>query len=213
LWHGDDTMKLLENTSSGSMSMHIDTELQRIALSELEDGENLLWCGRPNAKRAFVASLAIFLFAIPWTAFALFWMWGASGFGKAPDGFNIIFSLFGVPFVLIGFAMMAMPYWAYRKAQKTIYALSDRRVVIIEGGKSKTVHSYGRGDLGTIKRTELADGSGDLTFAQKHSTDSDGDRRTTDISLIGIPQVRSVEQMLREALIAGPENRAVSHEP
>jgi hypothetical protein len=134
----------------------------------------------------------------------VFWIWGAAtemghrttGFGWSPDSF---FPLFGVPFVLIGLAMLSAPFWAYRKSSRTVYAITNKRVAIIESGKTRTVQSYSGEDLGTIKRIERADGSGDLTFAKKHYTDSEGRNRSSDISFIGIPQVRAVETILREA--------------
>lgn len=46
----------------------------QIVLNELASGEKLLWCNRPDAGRAARSTMGIFLFAIPWTAFAIFWV-------------------------------------------------------------------------------------------------------------------------------------------
>jgi hypothetical protein len=43
----------------------------------------------------------------------------------------VLFPLFGVPFVLIGLGMLAAPYWMRRKAQNTVYALTDKRALIL----------------------------------------------------------------------------------
>lgn len=138
--------------------MLFDTEIQRIQENALEPREKLLWSGRPDPARALIGTLAIWLFAVPWTAFAVFWMWGASGAGKRSlqPGWTVdfLFPFFGLPFVLIGLAMMSAPYWAYLKAKRTVYAITDKRVLIIEVGKSRTVQSYSGEDIGNIKRTE-----------------------------------------------------------
>jgi hypothetical protein len=179
--------------------MFSNSEIYKTVSQELESGEKLVWSGKPDPVREMSAGFALWLFAIPWTAFALFWMWGASGISRpsSQSTENFIFSLFGLPFVLIGFAMLSAPIWIYSKSKRTVYAITDKRVLIIEKGKSRTVYSYGSQNLGSIKRTERADGSGNLTFAQK-PYESDGRTYAVDISFVGIPQVRSVETLLKD---------------
>ena len=80
--------------------------------NELDEGETVVWVGRPSTRRMLWRALPIVLFAIPWTAFAIFWTFGAAGF-KVPDfqqGFDF-FPLFGIPFILIGLGMFSSPYW------------------------------------------------------------------------------------------------------
>src|SRR5262245_53538748 len=90
---------------------------QRIQ-SQLQSGEPIRWISPANPKIAALAGTGIFLFAIPWTAFAIFWICGASGF-KIPDFKNGIsfFPLFGIPFVLIGVSMLLSPVTLWRKAK------------------------------------------------------------------------------------------------
>lgn len=47
--------------------MQYDPSLQRPLQAEREPGEQLLWAARPNAVRAMLPWLLIWLFAIPWT--------------------------------------------------------------------------------------------------------------------------------------------------
>ena len=106
----------------------IPPELEEKVERELESGERIAWMEQPIPRYFTAMSTGAFLFAIPWTAFALFWICGASGF-KLPDfskgGFSF-FPLFGVPFVLIGLGMLSSPWWAHRKALKTVYVITDR---------------------------------------------------------------------------------------
>jgi hypothetical protein len=143
---------------------------------------------------------AILFFGVPWTAFALFWMWGASGFGRAiqrPGPF-LFFPLFGLPFVLIGFGMLSAPYWAYRKGLNTVYAVTNKRVFILTAGKRWHVESYVPTRGSDFERTETANGSGDLIFLRRSRLDSDGDRVTNKVGFYGIPEVRRVERLLRD---------------
>ena len=97
--------------------------LRQLVTDELASGERVRWAGRPIPRYTFswVALFPVF-FAVPWTLFALFWMAGAAGvldngfkgFGQL-DTERLIFSLFGIPFVLIGLAMLSSPYWIRRR--------------------------------------------------------------------------------------------------
>jgi hypothetical protein len=120
------------------------------------------------------------------------------------SAFDMIFLLFPGLFILIGLAMLASPLWVYLHAMRTSYAVTNKRILIVQAGRSRTVQSYSQGDIGDIVRTEGPDKSGDLTFAQKEYRDSDGDRRTTLIQFVGIPEVRSVENLVRDVFKKQP---------
>src|SRR6266404_1761012 len=96
---------------------------------ELESGERVEWLQMPVPRYFTPAATAGFLFGIPWTAFAIFWTAGAAwGTSKATGpGFFNAFPLFGLPFILIGLGMLSGPLWAYRKALKTVYVITNRR--------------------------------------------------------------------------------------
>src|SRR5207247_633237 len=107
---------------------------------ELDAGERILWCGQPNPGRMWIHAVPILIFGIPWTLFAVFWMAMAIGFGTHASGppgpFRSLFPLFGLPFVLIGIGMLSAPYWMARTARSTIYAITDKRALVISGGMS-----------------------------------------------------------------------------
>jgi hypothetical protein len=169
--------------------------------AELESGERLLWSGQPDPRRSMIRSIPIVLFGIPWTAFAVFWTAGAAGFtlpdfDKPAELIFVLFPLFGVPFILVGLGMLTSPYWAYRKAQKTLYAVTDRRVLIASFGRSKKVESYFEQDIGDISRTERADGSGDIIFRTEEYTNRRGSQRTKAIGFWAVANVRQVERVM-----------------
>lgn len=166
--------------------------------NELERGESIKWIDMPIPRYFTPASMVTFLFAIPWTAFALFWMAGASGF-SVPDfdeGFDL-FPLFGVPFVLIGFVLFSTPIWTYRKAFKTVYVITDRRAITFDGGFSMTIRSYPPDKLGNVFRKEKKDGSGDVIITHKSWRDSDGDKHKEELGFLGVRNAKQVEQMLK----------------
>src|SRR3712207_4913094 len=111
-------------------------EIDNRVRSELRDREHLVWAGQPRPSRVMRSAIPIVLFGIPWTAFAIFWMVVASGMlfggfgGGGPGPFGAFFScfpLFGLPFVLVGLGMLSSPFWMYRRAKRTCYAVTDQR--------------------------------------------------------------------------------------
>jgi hypothetical protein len=111
--------------------------------------------------------------------------------------------LFQSVFVFAGLAMCSMPLVTYYKAQRTTYAVTDRRVLIVVTGRKREVQSYGALDVNAIERQEAADASGDLTFVRRKEKDSEGRDRTVEVKFIGIPKVREVERLLRSVFTPG----------
>src|SRR5262245_16164028 len=190
-------------------------ELDNRVRSELRSGEWLVWTGQPLPRRFMRSSIPIVLFGIPFTAFALFWMAGASGllFGGGvggpggADAFFICFPLFGVPFVLVGLGMLSSPLWMYRRARRTCYALTDQRAIVWTAGwfGSTEVRSFAPAALGRMLRRGYADGSGDLIFEEFVSVnrDSEGGWRSqrSERGFLGIADVREVEELVRRTLL------------
>jgi len=166
---------------------------------ELEPDERVEWTGTPKARFFTPSSVGAFLFAIPWTGFAIFWTCGAAGF-KIPD-FNKgsdFFPLFGIPFILIGLGMLSAPLWNYRGLKKTLYAISDKRALILRGGRTVEIKSYMPDDLSSLHRKERRDGSGDIFFDTWTGADSESVRANIACGFEGVPDVRDVELRLRK---------------
>ncbi|MFO0829190.1 MAG: hypothetical protein U0572_13705 [Phycisphaerales bacterium] len=178
----------------------VPSDLRDLVERELEPSERLLWMEQPIPRFFSGASLGAFLFAIPWTAFAIFWICGAAGF-KVPDlskGGASLFPLFGLPFVLIGLAMLSTPIWAYRGMRRTIYVVTDRRAIVFEGGRKTTIRSFEPSRLKDVFRREKRDGSGDVVFEQGLTTGPRGSSRSYDLGFLGVRDPRSVEQIVKK---------------
>ena len=175
----------------------IPRDLQDRVQNELESGERIEWMEMPIPRFFTGASTSAFLFGIPWTAFALFWTYMASG-GLSSGKGSMIFAMFGIPFILIGFAMLSSPVWAYRKSFRTVYVITDRRAITFDGGRSTTIRSYTPENLKNVYRREKRDGSGDVIFGVNEWKDSDGDRRSLEIGFLRIGNPKAIEQSLRK---------------
>ena len=201
-------------------SVLLPQELQTRVESELVEREELLWVGQPRPNAFLRGTIPSFLFAIPWTAFALFWTCMAAGginnftqIDHGPPGvIRYAFPLFGVPFILIGLGMLSTPpLLARSRARRTVYAVTNQRVIAWEAAfRSVSVRTYGSADLGEITRMERADGSGDLHFENSSWSTRLQNRRSVPSGLVGIADVRGVEALIRRTLI--PDRAGANHE-
>ena len=153
--------------------------------AELQPGEQLLWLGGPNPMRMALSSAGAALFGVPWTAF---WLWALLGhFTSVSWAWWPAALFYGIP-LWIGYLSAPAPYWSWRAARRTAYAVTDRRVLIVRRGKARTVDSYAPDGITDAHRTERRDGSGDLVLAR-------GFRDS--ITLQAIPEVGRVERLVR----------------
>lgn len=178
-------------------------QVEQLAMSQLDGGERLLWSGAPAPGAAALRALPASLIGIPFTAFAAFWIWTANSATSrisSDAGPWAFFPLFGVPFLLVGLGVFAAPLWVYLAAGKTVYALTEKRAMIIMALGTRAVQSFTHEDIGEITRTERADGSGSVYFASRGMATSQGLPRMARIGFEGIPEVRRVEQLIRDHL-------------
>jgi len=69
----------------------------------------------------------------------------------------------------------------------------------VQLGRTRKIQSFSEDAIRNLKRSERPDGSGDLVFARQTRVDHDGDNYTVEIKFVGIPQVRSVENIINGA--------------
>ena len=174
-------------------------EAEQIATRALDPGEHLLWSGSPDPGRSATQVLPAALFGIPFAGFAAFWMYTAyhmTARGAHLPGGWALFPLFGTPFLLIGLGVILSPLWTYLGARRTVYAVTDQRALIISAVGARGVESFSHDDIGDLSMVERPDGSGDLFFANRTIATRRG-TTSLRVGFVGIPEVRTVEQLLR----------------
>lgn len=138
--------------------------------STLEAGEWLLWSGQPKQGLLFRPSdLLLVPFSLMWGGFAIFWECMAlhitSRGGHSPGAIQYVMPLWGIPFVLVGLYLIGGRFFTDRIVrEKTIYGVTDRRVILISGLFSRSVRSLDLRNLPEITLTERSDGSGTIAF-------------------------------------------------
>ncbi len=147
------------------LNAQLAEKLQR----ELHADEVLIWTGQPGRSGQTVGILFILTFGIVVTSFSAFFMLDTLGFPSAkhlPHSIiQWIFALFGLPFLLVGLSLIVMPLFLTRRIRKTVFAITNHRVIIGRyGGKVPSVYSLKPADLGNIKESCNSDGSGSIYF-------------------------------------------------
>lgn len=188
------------------MIINTDLSLNREIQAEILPGEKQLWVGKPKIGIQFRKSDALFIpFSIFWAGFAVFWFVTAV-FSGAP----FPFALFGIPFLCVGlYITVGRFFYDSYKRGKTLYAVTDKRVIIKNGGiKGQTV-TLNIKSLQDISIIEKQDGSGTITFNSNNSFPSfigqsnwPGTKRGQAPALEFITDVREVYSLIIKQQIA-----------
>jgi len=193
----------------GELSPELRARLER----ELEKGEREVWSAAPLPGSYARGAWAFAVFGVLFAGFAVFWMVMAGGMawlgGQAATANGVsaapfsLFPLCGLPFLAVGVGIMTAPVWLRKRAAKVVYAVTDRRAIVITpvAFRGESVRSFTPAQLGSIERIERADGSGNLVFAREMygSPDSDGGSRvrTRWVGFIGVADVKGAERAVR----------------
>ena len=185
----------------------------RLALErELQAGETVEWHGWQLAQidpKHFLS----YIFAVPWTAFALAWT-GIAATAVAHGGVEDVglvawaFPLFGVPFVAVGAWMLSRPFVPLWERGRVLYVVTAKRVLKLAIGRDLTIDTVPADRVGPAQRRERHDGSGWLRLTVRIGRDSDGDRQTEYFDIGPVAEVCgagvAIERLASGALPAGP---------
>lgn len=189
----------------------LPADLDALVRDEIAPGERVRYAEQPVAGHDALRAFGMWLFAVPWTAFSVFWTVMAAGAAGEMNGWGVVFPLWGLPFVGIGFAMLSSPWWTWRAARRTLYVVTDRRAVVFSasGLRGVAVRSFAPDALRDTRRVERPDGSGDLIFAETGHRDSDGDLVATTTGFKTLADVRGAEAAVAALAADHPPGRPV----
>jgi hypothetical protein len=144
------------------------------------------------------------LFGIPFAGFALFWITAAyhgthTMSRSASNGLTHAFSffpLFGLPFLFIGVGIVFAPLWAYLKGRNTVYAVTNQRVLIISGDRSRSVKSCTPADIIAVDHRERPDGTGDVLIRTNSQIRQNNSISQVTVGLFGVSNVKEVARQV-----------------
>ncbi len=177
----------------------------RVELSPyLHEGEKILWVGQPYTTAKFKPNPATLLFMLFWTGFAVFWTVTASAAGGA-------FGLFGLPFLAVGFFMLyTITIGSKKRMQNTIYAVTDRRAILLTNGRTTNMTEYIFSRLPSISLENVRGTTGTIRFQSEviyHNHRSRYGRRSSvtmtesyDTAFVAIDDVQKVYNLISERI-------------
>lgn len=192
--------------------LNVDPEIQAAIDEERQLDERVLWTGKPNPLRFAMREPARLLGALGSVLMAgLFLFIFSQFFGEAlPISFNTerstmpfggFSSFFILILVLIVGSSVGPVILDFLKAGRMVYAVTTKRLMIVTlpwAWWGKSVQSFGENDIQMLSRSG-SDEQGDLVFAsesyrvrQKYGYST----RTRKVGFFGIPDVRTVEQLV-----------------
>lgn len=181
--------------------------LRESLLAEIDPSELLRWCAQPSPesafRRAIPPAIGLALLALAFAALMFFASWSTwrefqglepyTGNGK-PSIFAVrAFVVFGCIIVAAGLSCLCGPWFAAKRARRTIHALTNTRILTI------TINAPGRVSVNAVEpghplhitRTDLAGNLGDLTLYPQP-------RANTGLLVMrSIPDPRTAERLIR----------------
>jgi hypothetical protein len=145
-----------------------------------------------------MSALPVALFGIPFAAVAFSMMSNAyrgthnlaNHHTTLASGFSV--PLFGLPFLLIGVGITLSPLWVYLKGRSSVYAVTNRRVMLITGTSSRSVKSITPTDIAGVNYRERPDGRGDVLIRTNSVMRTNNGATQITVGLYGVPNVKEV---------------------
>ena len=135
--------------------------------SELIENEQLIWADRPVSERfyrkkikAAIAGKVIIGLIVLWILGVIYTSFSS---GNSPALALVFFAL---PLLFIARKLLNKPAEARQRAEQTYYAITDKRLLIINDYKDKSVESYDLDKLEFVENAENKDGTGNVYFTK-----------------------------------------------
>ena len=173
----------------------------------LDPDERLLWVGTPATGIRFTPkAIGVSAFGLFFFGFAIFWTLGAAtpllqGFtGEMPKGFSwffVLFPLFGIPFIAVGYHMVIGQYFRDARLRRhTRYALTNRRALITNWAGKRSLKSFPISAATVIDYQPGPEAT--IYFATEVSKDSDGDTSHERIGFEHVPNGDAAYAVIRQ---------------
>ncbi len=176
--------------------------LAEILRQELAEDEKVVWAEMPE-PRGFMSTSAVwdkFLFG----AFLIFcsalvvWQPFEKHASNPLAGWEEMF--LPCAFAIVGMHFLLAPLWSYLTAKQSVYAITDRRAIIIHALRGRTTRSFNIEWLDRFERQDGYSGRGSIIFDKEvfHTTGKSGTKtRYKNIGFLGLCDVGTVDALLR----------------
>jgi hypothetical protein len=173
-----------------------------IDLSFVAPDEKLIWSAKPSPLRyALGETILTFVLGAFFFLISLIWIHVATLIGS-------YFWLLGIPFVAIGAALLASPFYAFYRARCTTYLLTNKRAIVAVSGIAPRQFSVSLSSIDTIDARAYSDDHGAIILKEVITKDAESGGETIEHEgFIAIPDVAGVARIIKQAIDRLPENR------
>ncbi len=170
----------------------------------LDANEDILWCDKPYKKVVFTTNdIFTTLFGIVWLSFSVFWVISAYFATNSTDAPTLkIFPLFGLPCVFVGLYLLFFRHIVSAiKRKNMIYALTNKRALIVHVGKRQYVQEYRYENISNIQMKCDDDEIGSIFFLTGAiNYNRNGRSYTSTSGIFGIKDTKKVYKILSQCL-------------
>ena len=161
---------------------------------ELTAHEKIIWEGQPQLGWLFLLALPLAFIGLTLGIVSFFWAVGIR---------NDLGAVLSLPILLVSVAMVLSPVWFVWRGMGTMYVITNQRAIVCEPLliPGLSIRSYPPAMLTRLIRNQRSDGSGDLIFEEVRRPRL-RDRRIARRGFLAVADVRRVETLLRETLLA-----------
>lgn len=176
-----------------------DWNAKEAVKAELQPGEIINWTGKPTFLPMLKSKALVLLIGASIVAVAI------NGYlqDTATNTSSTALSHLAI-LVVISIAVIGRPLWEVLATSRTIYAVTNQRILIAIDLLSRRVLFFGPADINALEMSEEKDGSGSIVFRQDIKKMVDGDI-VTEHAFIGIADVaRATAEIEKLRLTASP---------
>jgi hypothetical protein len=157
--------------------------------AHLEKGEKVRWAARADFRSVLRTKLMLWWIAVPWTLVVIalyFTQWLPN------EAFY--------PLGMVSFAFLAAPFILVFEGERTIYAITDRRALIVHDGMRKSVVSHAFRNMDEkLEVLETGNGAGHVYFASNMSTKMRDTDHTGKLAFRDVARAQEVAKILDRA--------------
>jgi len=177
----------------------IPDPLRDLVNAQLMDGETIQWMDQPLSNYWSVGAMIAFVFGIYFTVTPIFPI--LSFVIEVRSDYIIFFNIFDVLlgfmqvciYVLLGPFLLFFSLKTRRTTERTVYAITNRRAIIVQRGRSVFNTTYYPKDFGDVWCKERVHGTGDI-----YLRGGEGSLPWLKAAFMNIRNVKEVERMLQE---------------
>ena len=176
----------------------IPDPLRELVNAQLMDDETIQWIDQPLSNYWSAGAMIAFAFGIYFTVTSIFSVLfvATGGLLASPmfDIFDVILGFVEVCIhVLIGPFLLFFSLKTRRTCERTVYAITNRRAIIVQRGRSLFNITYSPKDFGDVWCKERGHGTGDI-----YLRGGEGSLPWLKAAFMNIRNVKEVERMLQE---------------